>query len=207
MRYSALLVAALLVVIVLPRSAQAQASRPHAITRELFVNAGAGHLFRFEDRSFGTGLDLGGGFGVRGARLGVEFTVNRLSGFTQTLAPCAFPGCRGSAADGVSSATLASGNMLYYLRGTRVQPYVTGGVGGRWSRSVHSVVSVVGNVATLTRVHDRDAGLALNVGGGLRIAAGRSFSLRPEVRLYDTSIRSRENLSVVRMSVNAAFGW
>jgi hypothetical protein len=49
--------------------------------------------------------------------------------------------------------------------------------------------------------------VSLNVGGGLRIAAGSRFSLRPDVRFYDTSIRSRQNLSVVRTSVSAAFGW
>jgi len=201
---SALLVASLLVVIALPRHAQAQASRPQELTREVFVNFGVGHVFRFEDQSFGAGLDLGGGFGVRSARLGVEFAVNRLSGFRQVLPPCAPPGCQGS---NLSSATLASANVLYFFAGTRVRPYVTGGAGGFWSRATDSVLTVVGNVPTLTFVEDRDAGVSLNLGGGLRIAAGSWFSLRPEVRFYDTSIRSRQNLSVVRTSVNAAFSW
>jgi len=201
---SALLVASLLVVIALPRHAQAQASRPQGLTREVFVNFGVGRVFRFDDRSFGTGLDLGGGFAVRGSRLGLECGVNRLSGFIQLLSPCTFPGCQGSS---LSSATLASANVLYYLGGTRVRPYVTGGAGGFWSRATSNVVTVVGNVPTLTIVRDRDAGVSLNVGGGLRIAAGSRFSLRPDVRFYDTSIRSRQNLSVVRTSVSAAFGW
>jgi hypothetical protein len=204
MRCAALLVASLLVVTALPRHAQAQASQPQGLTREVFVNFGVGRVFRFEDRSFGTGLDLGGGFAVRRARLGVEFGVNRLSGFAQLVSPCAFPGCQGSS---LSSATLASANVLYYLAGTRVQPYVTGGTGGFWSRATHSVVTFGGNVPTLTIVEDRDAGVSLNVGVGVRIAAGSRFSLRPEVRFYDTSIRSSQNLSVVRTSVNAAFGW
>lgn len=206
MNHSALLVASVLVVIALPRPARAQASRPHELTGEVFVNFGGGHVFRVEGQSFGTGLDLGGGFGVRGARLGVEFSVNHVSEFAQLAAPCAFPGCQGSS---LSSVTLASANVLYYVAGTRIRPYVTGGAGGFWSRATHTVVTGVGSIGhlpTLTVVEDRDASAALNVGGGVRIAAGKWFSLRPEVRFYD-SIGSSQNLSVILISVNAAFSW
>jgi hypothetical protein len=206
MHRSVLLVASLLVVIALPRPARAQASRPHELTREAFVTFGGGHVFRPEGRSFGTGLDLGGGLGVSGARLGVEFNVNHLSEFAQLVSPCAFPGCQGSS---LSSATLASANVLYYVAGTRVRPYVTGGAGGLWSRGTHSVVTGVGNIGhipVLTIVEDHDASVALNVGGGVRIAVGKWFSLRPEVRFHD-STSSSQNLSAFLITVNAAFSW
>jgi hypothetical protein len=206
MNHSALLVASLLVVIALPRPAWAQASRPHKLTPEVFLNVGVGHVFRPEGQSFGTAPDIGGGLGVSGARFGVEFSVSHLSEFAQLVAPCAFPGCQGSS---LSSVTLVSANVRYYVAGTRVRPYVTGGAGGFWSRATHTVVTGVGNIfniPALTVVEDHDASVALNVGGGVRIAAGKWFSLRPEVRFYD-SIGSRQNLSVILTSVNAAFSW
>jgi opacity protein-like surface antigen len=201
------LLAVSLVIVLVPRVVHGQTATSAGLTREVFGSIGAGHLFRFNDQTFGDELNLGAGFGVRGSRLGVEFEVNRLFGLTPGPAPCGIASCSGEGREGVMSATIASANLLYYLSSSRIQPYVSGGLGGLWSESVHSTLTVVGNSGTITEQTDRDAGLALNFGGGVRIGLHKSFSIRPEVRFYSSTAHSRENLSMIRTSIGAVFHW
>jgi hypothetical protein len=175
---------------------------------EAFGSVGWGHLARAEDRTFGDEVSLGGGIGVVLRRhLGIEIEVNRMFGLTATAGSCGLAACVGVSREGVTSALILSGNVRYLFGEGRVQPHVGGGAGGMWTRSFVSQVIVQSGIGTLTEVARRDAGLALNVGGGVAIALNRMVSLRPEVRVYDSSVQSRQNLYLVRTSVATAVRW
>jgi Outer membrane protein beta-barrel domain len=187
--------------------ALAQTAAAPAPVKEIFGSVAQGHLFRFEDQTFGDNLNVGGGFGIRWSRLGVEFEVNRQLGLTPQLARCGVASCSGEARQGVLSSTIASGNLFYQFGESPVRPYVIGGLGAFWSHSVSSVLTVRGTSGTFSEFETSDTALAVSFGAGLRIAIGRAFSIRPEIRLYDGSLLGRENLTLIRTSIGAAYQW
>ena len=144
---------------------------------------------------------------MRWSRLGVEFDVNHQLGLAPQLARCGVATCSGEAREGVLSATIASGNLFYQFGQGPIRPYVIGGLGSFWSRSVHSVLSVHGSSGAFSEFGTSDTGLAVSFGAGLRIAVGKSFSIRPDIRLYDGSLLGRENLTLIRTSIGAAYQW
>jgi opacity protein-like surface antigen len=175
---------------------------------EAIGSIGWGHLFRAEDRTFGDVPSVGGALAIRKGGLGVEFDVQTLLGLSLREVPCAVTvPCTGTAREGVSSSTIVSANVLYYFGDGRVQPFVAGGVGAMWSTSVVSLTQVQGNQAVLSDFEERDTGFAFNVGGGFRIALTPHLALRPEIRIYDSSIQSRANLSLVRVDVGVVAAW
>ena len=190
-----------------PEIARAQSIAPPHPVREVFGSVAQGHLFRADDQTFGNGLNVAGGFGIRWSRLGVEFDVNHQLGLTPRLARCGVATCSGEAREGVLSATIASGNLFYQFGEGPVRPYVIGGLGAFWSRSVSSVQTVRGTTGTFSEFERSDTGLAISFGAGLRIAVGKSFSIRPDIRLYDGSVIGRENLTLIRTSIGGAWQW
>jgi hypothetical protein len=189
------------------RSALAQTAAQTAPVTEIFGSVAQGHLSRFDDRTFGNGLNVAGGAGIRWSRLGVEFDVNHQLGLTPEIARCGITSCSGTARQGVLSATIASGNLFYQFGESPVRPYVIGGLGAFWSRSVSSVLTIRGTNGTFSEFETSDTGLAISFGAGLRIAVGKSFSIRPDIRLYDGSLLGRENLTLIRTSIGAAWQW
>ena len=98
----------------------------------VFGAAGVANLYRAEDQSFGTKLNIGAGLGMEWKRLGLDAEVHRTIGLTPRAAQCAISSgpCVGSAHEGFLEATMLSGNVNYFfLGGPRVRPYVTGSVG------------------------------------------------------------------------------
>jgi opacity protein-like surface antigen len=176
---------------------------------ELFVSLAWAHLFRAEDRTFGDRPDIGAGLRLPLARrVGVELEVNRALGLHADAAPCGLVGgCEGTAREGFLDATLASANVYVRFGRGRVEPFLVGGAGGLWTKSVSSVTTVRNAAGVMSEIENRDVGLAIGVGAGLDVAVTPSFSVRPEVRIYDSAAMSRVNLAIIRTSIAAGWRW
>lgn len=187
-----------------PASAQSSSQRG-----ELFASVGSAHIFRAEDRRFGTPMNIGGGVRLPlGQHLGIELEVNRALGLEAEAARCGvLGGCEGAAREGLLDATVATANLYVRFPHGRVEPFVVGGVGGLWTTGVSSVTTMRGNIGVMREVEERDAGLAIGFGGGADIRLTRRFSLRPEIRVYDSTAMSRINLGVIRTSLAAGWHW
>ena len=184
--------------------AQAQNVRP-----VVFGSVGLAHVYRADDRGFGTETNAGGGAGIEWKRLGAEVEIHRTFGLTPEPAQCAVVNvqCVGQARAGVLEATMITGNVTYMFSAAGVRPYVIGSVGALRSETVNSVSRVVDGTETLSEFLETDTGLALGVGAGLEIPLGRSVSLRPEFRTYTSSALSRTNLGMHRVTVGLRYRW
>jgi hypothetical protein len=202
------LLAAWTIIFVAPIHAAAQTAPAPPRGPEVFVKAGIGHLFRAQDQTFGDELDVGGGVGFRAGRVGVEFELHRLVGLTPDPVSCAVSvPCVGEAREGVLAATLVSGNVFYYFKGDRAQPFLTGGVGALRSTMLTGLIRVGPDQAEISETRMYDTGVALNVGVGVRVRLTRTVWLRPEVRSYSSSIKSRQNLGLIRGTVAVGYLW
>src|SRR5262245_51142170 len=176
---------------------------------DLYVSLASAQIFRAEDRSFGNGPAVG--FGVRWPltrRIGLEFDVNRPLGLHADAARCGMvAGCIGTAREGLLEATLATANVYVRFPHGRFEPFVIGGAGGLWTTAVNSLTVVRDGVGVMSEFETRDAGLAIGGGAGVDVALTRRLSLRPEVRIYDSSTMSRTNLTVVRSFVDVGWRW
>jgi opacity protein-like surface antigen len=197
---------------VLPRLAAAQS--PPTWTREASLGYGLGHVFRFEDRTYGNQPNISGGFAlVHRSGWGVEVEANRTLGLTPTSAPCAIvidgrpASCIGNAHNGVSAATITSANVRYQFGSGVMQPYLMAGLGILHTRSVWSTATVAGPRVVLTEEEMRDTGLGPDLGAGIRFRVGRHLSLGPEIRWLDASVRSRLNMAVTRLALRTALTW
>jgi hypothetical protein len=178
---------------------------------ELSGNIGAGRVFRFDDQSFGTKIDVGGGaeFRIR-PRLRVAVDVSRLSGLAPREVDCSSligVACTGSGLAGVQSTTVLSGALVYVFDAGAIQPYVLGGVNVLWSRSLSTATIVRDDVGTIVQHEDRDRGFGPTAGFGVRVPLGPRVVVRPDVRLSSGSVMGRENLNVLRTSVAIGFAW
>jgi opacity protein-like surface antigen len=176
----------------------------------VFASAALGRLLRFGDNPIGSGPNFGAGAGLRhSSGLAVEFEYNRTLGLEPSPVPCAILNvtCVGSARNGVLSAEVVSANVLYYFGRSRVQPFVSGGVGALRSKNVSSIVWASETRAIFEEQEWSDTGLAVSFGGGLKVRLGSGFWIRPELRFYGGSIRSRANLSLFRPAVAAGYEW
>ena len=176
----------------------------------VFGAAGVANLYRAEDQSFGTKLNIGAGLGMEWKRLGLDAEVHRTIGLTPRAAQCAISSvpCVGSAHEGFLEATMLSGNVNYFfLGGPRVRPYVTGSVGVLRTERVDSLTIVGSTVATLSEFHESDTGLALGVGVGVDVPLTPALSLRPEFRTYSSVAMSRVNLGLHRGTIGVRYRW
>jgi opacity protein-like surface antigen len=175
----------------------------------LFGAAGFANIFRTEDQSFGTELNLAGGGGIEWKRLGIDAEVHRTLGLTPREVSCAVVSvpCTGSAHEGVSAATMISANVSYLFGGPRVRPYVAGSVGVLRTEIANSLTIAGASAATISEVTERDSGLAIGVGAGVDVAITPRLSLRPEFRTYSSVILSRANLGMHRGSIAVRYRW
>jgi hypothetical protein len=195
----------LVIIAVAPSLAAAQTA---SWTPELSVSAGLGHVFRWEDRSFGDRANVGGGVAIsRPSGWALEIAGDRTSGLEPPLAACGIANvtCVGVGHDGPRSIAVASLTVHYRFRARRVQPHVFGGLGMMWSRSVHSVTHVRGPIATISESESRDRGFGPDLGAGLRLAIGRRLSISSEVRWLDAPWRSRQNLAITRLQLRVTY--
>jgi hypothetical protein len=182
----------------------AQDLRPAA-----FAAAGVANVYRTEDQSFGTKLNVGGGLGIEWKRLGLDAEMHRTLGLTPRAVQCAIGNvpCLGSAREGFLEAKMLSGNISYFFGGPRVRPYVTGSVGVLWTQSVNSLTIASSTAATLSEFHESDTGLAIGVGFGVDVPLTPAFSLRPEFRTYSSVAMSRVNLGLHRGAIGVRYRW
>jgi hypothetical protein len=175
----------------------------------VFGAAGVANLYRAEDQSFGTELNVGAGLGIEWNRLGLDAEVHRTLGLTPRAVQCAIPNvpCVGSARQGFLEATMLSGNVSYFFGGRRVRPYVTGSVGVLWTESVNSLTIVSSTTARLSEFQESDSGLAIGVGLGVDVPLTPAFSLRPEFRTYSSVAMSRVNLGLHRAAIGVRYRW
>jgi len=157
---------------------------------EIFGNVAAGRFYN-GDSLWGRGFDYGGGFGVRPfsgwpRRLGFEFQIARLKNSTQL----------GPSNSQELDSRLVMANVLYHFRsGTRLQPFVFGGIGHvktDYNRSCGTCVfdldDVTGQqIPVPYESQTRASKTGFTLGGGLKIAIGRRLSIRPELFLADTT--------------------
>jgi opacity protein-like surface antigen len=174
----------------------------------VFGAAGVANVYRTEDQSFGTELNVGGGLGIEWKRLGLDIEMHRTLGLTPLEVQCASGNvpCVGSAREGFLEASMLSGNVSYFF-GQRVRPYVTGSVGVLWTESANSLTMVSTTAATLSEFHESDTGLALGVGFGVDVPLTPAFSLRPEFRTYSSVAMSRVNLGMHRGAIGVRYRW
>jgi opacity protein-like surface antigen len=176
------------------------------MTPAVFGDLGVANVYRAEDRSFGTELNVGGGLGLEWRRFGLDVDAHRTR-LTPSPFQCGVVGvpCVGEAREGFEKATMLSGNVRYFFWGSRVRPYVMGSVGVLWTEGVNSLTLVTDTVATLSEVRERDTGLALGVGFGVDVPVTARFSVSPEFRTYSATAMSRVNLGVHRGTIGLRY--
>jgi opacity protein-like surface antigen len=175
----------------------------------VFGAAGVANVYRTEDQSFGTELNVGGGLGIEWKRLGLDIEMHRTLGLTPRAVQCAIGNvpCVGSAREGFLEAMMLSGNVNYFFGGQRVRPYLTGGVGVLWTENVDSLTVVSSPAAILSEFHESDTGLAIGAGFGVDVPLTPAFSLRPEFRTYSSVAMSRVNLGMHRGVIGVRYRW
>jgi opacity protein-like surface antigen len=175
----------------------------------VFGAVGMANVFRTEDQSFGTELNVGGGLGIEWKRLGLDAELHRTLGLMPRAVQCAIGNvpCVGSAHEGFLKATMLAGNISYFFGRSRVRPYVTGSVGVLWTESVNSLTIASSTAATLSEFRERDTGLALGVGFGVDVPLTPALSLRPEFRTYSSVAMSRVNLGMHRGAIGVRYRW
>jgi hypothetical protein len=86
---------------------------------------------------------------------------------------------------GYAAPTVAVVNGHYFFGDGRAQPYLTAGLG---------------------LVKSTDVGYGLNLGGGVRVRSTTNVAISPDLQWADGTWMSRSNLSVTRLTVQAAYG-
>jgi hypothetical protein len=173
-----------------------------------FGSVSLANLYRTDDRSFGTDLNIGAGGGIEWKRLGVDLEVHRTVGLEPRDAPCAtMVPCVGSARDGLLDATMVLGNLTYLFGQSRLRPYVSGSVGLLQTNSVNSLTIADNTTATVTEFREKDTGLATGIGVGVDVPLTPRLSLRPEFRTYWSTAMSRANLGMHRGTVGFRYRW
>jgi hypothetical protein len=181
---------------------------------EASIGLGVGHVFRFEDETFGDAPALTLGLALRHANgLALEVEVSRPMGLVPSPAPCAvYSGgvplpCVGTGRNGVLALQSVSIGGRYRFGRSRIGPYLAGAFGLMRTRSVWSVAQVEGSSVVLSESARRDTGVGPDIGAGLDIRLGRRLSLRPEARWLEASGISPLNLSITRLTVRTAYTW
>jgi opacity protein-like surface antigen len=190
--------------------AQNQAASEWDYKLELTGNIGHG-WFHHGDSLWGSGLDFGGGIGVRpfrGALRGLGFEVELASLHQdQPLSDVASRSLK---------SFLLSGNAVYHFNGRgRVQPFVVGGLGMvraeyrfTCSECVFNEDPITGQlipIPYLEQIHATKLGITL--GTGIKLAVTRHISLRPQILLVNTTPGSGYNWTWTRFQFGTGFHW
>jgi opacity protein-like surface antigen len=195
----------LLALAAVPAGAGAQS---RSWTPEITLSAGLGHVFRWDDQTYGDRINAGGAVAIaHRSGWAFEWHADRTFGLEPRQTPCAFVNitCFGIPHEGPTKLTVMSLNVRRYFGDGRLQPYLSAGLGVMWSRSLHSQTQVRGPVAAIIDFASEDHGFGPDLGGGLRIRIARSWSAEAEVRWLDAPWLSRENLAVTRLLAGATY--
>ena len=198
----------LLTAVAILSSASIATAQSPAWTPEISIAAGLGHVFRFEDQTFGDRANAGGSVAmVHRSGWAFELHADNTFGLAPKPAPCGLVNvtCVGVAHYGPTKMSVMSINVRRYFRSGRVRPYLTGGLGVMWSRSLHSMTTVSGSIATNTEFATSDRGFGPDLGAGVRLRMSPSWSVETEVRWLDAPWLSRQNLAVARLLAGATY--
>ena len=170
-----------------------QASNEWKYRGEIFGGVGFGR-FNHGNSHLGSGMDLGAGFGIRpftGALsgLGFEILANGLA-FRKEWSGGEFYN------DG--STFTVSGSALYHFGRSGAQFYLLGGLGALTGDYVF--VSPYSG----TEEH-KSTKMAICLGAGVKARITPNLALRPEFRLFDTTIGTGYNWLYLRFSVALAY--
>lgn len=200
--------------LLLPALAAAQGTDSGAWSRSLSGGLALGHVYRFEDTTFGNAPNVVLGAGVRHRNgFGVDVEWNHTFGLTPGPAPCGIiidgvpAQCVGQGRDGVEAVTVGAVGVRYTFTRTRLRPYLTAGLGVLRSSSVWSTASVQGNRVVLTEQRLLDTGFGPDIGAGVTFAVSPHVSIQPEIRWLDASVHSRVNLGVTRAGARISYDW
>jgi len=182
-------------------AAYAQEAKKWNYKGEVQVQTGWGRFYH-GDGLVGSGAEWGAGVGVkpfsgRLRRLGFEFQANRLGvSYLNNVV----------SQDG--AVTAAVGNVLYHFSDSPVQPYVGGGLGALRAKYTHIIKggAVFGSNEDYVESVNADK-MLLSICAGVKARVFRGFAVRPEFRVYDTTMGSGYNFSSVRLSVGFGYYW
>jgi opacity protein-like surface antigen len=180
--------------------AQDQQSKEWKYKGEVSGSLGVGQFYHGDD-ALGKGPDLAVAFGFRpfsGALRGLGFEV--LGNF------CAFKNQWGNGYSHDGQMHTISGNALYHFGRSRTQFYVVGGIG----MLTADYVSINPYTRELSgdpnQVETAKASkMATNFGAGVKTRITSRLSLRPEVRIFDTTIGKGYNWSHIRISIGLGY--
>ena len=183
-----------------PATLFAQDQKEWKYKGEVSGSVGVGQFYPGYD-ALGKGPDLAAGFGFRpfsGALRGLGFEVqgNR----------CAFRNEWGNGYSHDGQMRTITGNALYHFGRSRTQFYLVGGIG--------MLTADYASVNPYTRELSGDPNhvetakatkMTTNLGVGVKTRITSRISLRPEVRIFDTTIGKGPNWSHVRLSIGLSY--
>lgn len=197
-----------------PAAAMAQTLPAPIWQREVSAGLGVGHVFRFDDRTFGRRPNIAAGVAlIHRSGLGFELELNRTLTMSPQEAPCGIlidgepATCVGRAHEGVRAVTIGALNAHYRFTWRGLHPYLTAGVGVLHSRSVWSTATVKDGQVFLTEQNLTDVGVGPNVGIGIRFEPAPNVSIGPDVRWLEAAARSRLNLAATRFALRGTYAW
>jgi len=167
---------------------------------EISGSLGLGRFYHGDD-FLGSGLDVAAGFGIRPFEgmlrgLGFELLFTRFS----------FRNEWGDGYSNIGSVRTVTGNALYHFGRSRHQFYLVGGLGALKAdyTSVNGYMKNVLNDPGYSRRIKADK-LVRNLGVGAKLRIGSRFALRPEIRLFDTTIGKGYNWAHFRPSMGISY--
>jgi hypothetical protein len=160
---------------------------------EIFGGAGWGN-FHHGDTGYGGGLNWSGGIGVR------PFSgILHGLGFEGEISGLHFTDRSGTKYESKGDRTVVSGNALYHFGRHNTQFFLLGGFGSFHANYYYQIpdsqYQVEGNK------------MSLNLGLGVKAKIASHLSIRPEVRIFDTTIGSGYNWSSLQLSCGVSYHW
>ena len=198
-----------------PLWAQASPVKDWQYRGEVFGSFGKGGLYNGDDL-WGSGLEWGGGIGVRPfsgwlTRIGFEFEGAQLSkGSTRASTTVIQNQTFNATITQNLDSRLLQGTVLYHFwSGKRVQPFGSVGIASikaDYSRSCENCVFDVepgtGRLIPRQSVSGYEGSkTGITIGAGLKIAIHRRLSIRSQVQLVSASVGSGINLDWLRLQI------
>ena len=174
--------------------------------QEVYASVGAGRFYN-GSHNWGSGLQLGGGFGLRpfaGAlrKLGLEARVHHLSYGDGSNPAYSSPG----------EASSVTAGVLWHFSSSGVQPYVMAEFGEMRTRFTNRWI--VGYTDSSGQDHmerwtrrEQASQFLWGAGVGMKMRLAPHLYLRPELRFDTTTVGSGWNFATVRFSAGCGYYW
>jgi opacity protein-like surface antigen len=190
---------------------RSSADFPAEFSSEAGFDVGGGIIAERGDR-FRTPFSIGGSWRYMNfSGIGVEVETHRSFGEALRKTPCVVVNtrsaefanqCVGPVEEGFNNEVSTSGKLVYAFPGTRIRPYVTGGIAISRFEHRRPVFYVDANQLQVFDGVGVETGAQVLAGGGVRIALTDHVSIRPDVTFAFADDHSR-----IRASVGVAYRW